>query len=85
MITYTADPVMDEMRWTNHLSAAAEQWEQEHYRGKCPLCGKPMYEGSDDWLERCEEDYDRFEDGWVHTCCFNLLKEEEADDSNGTC
>ena len=53
---YTSNPVNDMERDYARRTASARMWENEHYRGTCPFCGKPMYEYAADWAENCKYD-----------------------------
>lgn len=83
MVFRYSDPTMDAEAYFESESAASRLWEQEHYRGKCILCGKDIFEGSSDFEERGveSEEYSN-EQGWVHEFCLELkLEEDEADEA----
>lgn len=74
---WTDNPALDAEREYNRRTAYTKMWEQENYRGECPYCKKPMYDGAFDWEENCK--YDEELGTEAHEYCSWLAKEEEAE------
>lgn len=82
MIWRYSDPVLDAEAYFTHAEAATIRWEEEHYRGKCPYCGKPMYEDAEDWKENW--DFDEEIDDYAHEACIYWAakdREEEEEEA----
>lgn len=77
MIFRYHDPAMDAEYYFEQKTAAAIQWEQENYKGKCPYCGKPMFEGAYDTAENWV--YDDDIDDYSHEWCRTLAQEEREE------
>ena len=67
MIFRYADPAMDEEYIYNKKTASRRMWEQENFKGECPYCHKPMYDGAYDRSENWV--YDEYIDDYAHERC----------------
>lgn len=70
-----SDPVRDAEAYYYDQERKQKAWEDEHYRGLCPYCGKPMYEDAYDTGENYV--YDEDHDLYCHEWCRYLAQEEE--------
>lgn len=79
MIFRYADPVRDAEAYYTAQTAAQEQWERENYKGKCPYCGKPMFDGAYDRAENWV--YDEEIDDYSHEWCMILAQEDREEET----
>lgn len=74
---WTRDPELDAERYYNKMTASRLQFERENYKGNCPCCGKPMFDGAMSIAENAV--YDDETDEYYHEACLDILIEEREE------
>lgn len=76
MVFRYSDPAMDAEAYYQKVSANRRMFELENYKGECPYCGKPMFDGAysidENWV------YDERIDEYAHELCRDRAAEEAS-------
>lgn len=75
---WTDNPALDAEREYNRRTAYTKMWEQENFKGNCPMCGKPMFDGAWSTLENAVIDDET--DEYYHEACLFVLNEDRREE-----